>query len=107
MASNVPIILNSQAVFTNNEDSCFMPLYFSEILAEALFPEDVPLGHFHRVLDLRENAIYFLEIITEVPFSDFVTLSRFRRVMDLSVRDIKLFHRACAALSPTSSRKEI
>lgn len=36
-----------------------MPLNFSEILAEALFPEDVPLGHFHRMVDLREDAIIF------------------------------------------------
>lgn len=36
-----------------------MPLYFSEILAETLFSDVVPLGHFHRVLDSREDAIIF------------------------------------------------
>lgn len=37
----------------------FMPLHFSETLAEALFSEVVPLGHFHRVADSREHAIIF------------------------------------------------
>lgn len=59
MASNVPIILNIQAVFTNHEDICSVPLYFSEILAEALFSEVVPLGHFHRAVDSQGVAIIF------------------------------------------------
>lgn len=36
-----------------------MPLYFSEILAETLFSDVVPLGHSHRVVVSRENAIIF------------------------------------------------
>lgn len=36
-----------------------MPLYFSEILAETLFSDVVPLGHFHRVHDSWEHAIIF------------------------------------------------
>lgn len=36
-----------------------MPLYFSEILAEALFSEVVPLDHFRRVVYSREDAIIF------------------------------------------------
>lgn len=47
------------AVFTNHEDICSVPLYFSEILAEALFSEVVPLGHFHRAVDSQADAIIF------------------------------------------------
>lgn len=55
----MPIILNIQAVFTNHEDIRLMPLYFFEILAEALFSDVVPLGHFHRVHDSWKHAIIF------------------------------------------------
>lgn len=36
-----------------------MPLNFSEILTEALLSDVVPVGHFRRVADSREDAIIF------------------------------------------------
>ena len=59
MASNVPIILNSQAGFTNHEDSCFLPLYFLKIFTEGLFSDIVPLSHFRRMADSQADAIIF------------------------------------------------
>lgn len=36
-----------------------MPLYYFEILAESLFSDVVPLGHFRRVADSQADAIVF------------------------------------------------
>ena len=36
-----------------------MPLYFWEIIAETMFGDVVPLGHFHRVVDSQGDAIIF------------------------------------------------
>ena len=53
------VILNMPAGFINHVDIHFMPLYFSEIFAEILFSDIVPLSHFHRVADSQADAIIF------------------------------------------------
>lgn len=66
------IFLRSSAGFTNHIYFCFMTLYFSEILAEALFSDIVPLGHFHRVMDLSGRDIKLFRSGCDVSSSDII-----------------------------------